>query len=174
MESRTEPQLGTTSDHQSPVERRVSLLGQWSPAIGRLSAVIASVVRALIWFVIDVVGNTIGLLVAWAVLPKFQINAESFVIAVLIFTAVEMLVEPFLRQMTLDGARALRGSVALVATFIGLVITDVLSTGLHIQGVSTWIFATVVVWLATLVAGLILPLFLFRRALDARGGHRRR
>ncbi len=95
-------------------------------------------------------------------------------IAVLIFTAVEMLVEPFLRQMTLDGARALRGSVALVATFIGLVITDVLSTGLHIQGVSTWIFATVVVWLATLIAGLILPLFLFRRALDARGGHRRR
>jgi putative membrane protein len=61
-----------------------------------------------------------------------------------------------------------------VATFIGLVITDVLSTGLHIQSVSTWTFATVVVWLATLVAGLILPMFLFRRALDACGGHRRR
>ena len=131
-------------------------------------------VRALIWFVIDLVGNTIGLLVAWAVLPKFQINAESFVIAVLIFTVVETLVEPFLRQMAIESATALRGSVALVATFVGLLITDILSTGLHIRGVSTWIFATVIVWLATLVAGLILPLFLFRKALDARGGHRRR
>ncbi len=131
-------------------------------------------VRALIWFVIDLVGNTIGLLVAWAVLPKFEINAESFVIAVLIFTVVETLVEPFLRQMAIESATALRGSVALVATFIGLLITDILSTGLHIRGVSTWIFATVIVWLATLVAGLILPLFLFRKALDARGGHRRR
>ena len=130
-------------------------------------------VRLLIWFVIDLVANTVGLLVAWAVLPKFEINAESFVVAVLIFTAVEMLVEPLLRQMAMESARALRGSVALAATFIGLVITDILSMGLHIHGATTWISATVIVWLATLLAGLILPLFLFRRALDARGGHRR-
>ena len=66
--------------------------------------------RVLIWFVIDVVGNTIGLLVGWAVLSNFQINAESFVIAVLIFTVAKTLVWPFLRQTAIESATALRGA----------------------------------------------------------------
>jgi uncharacterized membrane protein YvlD (DUF360 family) len=131
-------------------------------------------VRMVIWGVIDLVGNAIGLLVAWALLPRLHLNAGSFVIAVVIFTVVELVVEPLLRQMALNSARALRGSVALIATFVGLLVTDVLSSGLHIDGVSTWLLATVIVWLAALLAGLILPLFLFRRTLDAHGGHVRR
>ena len=131
-------------------------------------------VRMMVWGVIDLVANAVGLLIAWIFLPRFHINAGSFVIAVVIFTVVEMVVEPLLRQMALNGARALRGSVALIATFVGLLITDVITSGLHVSGVSTWLFATVIVWLVTLVAGLILPLFLFRKTLDARGGHTRR
>jgi hypothetical protein len=134
---------------------------------------IAFMIRALAWGVIHLLANTVGLLVAWAVLPKFGINAGSFVIAVLIFTVVEVIVEPLLRQMAINGARALRGSVALVATLVGLIVTDLVSSGLHIQGLSTWIFATVIVWLATLLATLVLPLFVLRKTLDARGGHRR-
>ena len=131
-------------------------------------------VRALLWGVIHLLSNTIGLLIAWAVLSGFHIDASAFIIAVLIFTVVETLAEPLLRQMAFNSARALQGSVALITTLIGLIVTDVLSKGLTIDGLSTWVFATLIVWITTLVAELVLPLFVLRRALDEHGGHRRR
>jgi hypothetical protein len=45
-----------------------------------------------------------------------------------------------------------------------LLITDVVSDGLSIEGVGTWLLATVIVWLGTLLAGVILVrLFLEER-----------
>jgi hypothetical protein len=54
--------------------------------------------------------------------------------------------------------------VALVATFIGLVVTSLLSDALTIDGVVTWIAATVIVWLGGLIAGLLVPLFVVKKA----------
>jgi uncharacterized membrane protein YvlD (DUF360 family) len=137
-------------------------------------AVLVHVIRALIWGLIHLISNTVGLLIAWAVLPDFHINLTSFIIAVLIFTVVETLIQPLLRQMAITSVRALQGSVALVTTLVGLIVTDLLSTGLSIQGLTTWILATIIVWLATLLAELILPVLFFKRILDEHGGHRRR
>jgi hypothetical protein len=131
-------------------------------------------VRALLWGVIHLIANALGLLIAWIVLPRFHINAESFIIAVVIFTVVEVVAEPLLRQMAINSMAAIRGSVALITTLVGLIITDILSTGLSIDGLSTWIFATLIVWLATLLAELVLPLFVLRKTLDEHGGHRRK
>jgi len=58
--------------------------------------------------------------------------------------------------------------VALVTTFVGLLVTDTLSDGLNISGISTWIIASLIVWLCSLVAGLILPLVLFKKAVEKR------
>ena len=63
---------------------------------------------------------------------------------------------------------ALTGGVALVTTFVGLLVTDTLSDGLNVSGISTWIMASLIVWLCALLAGVILPLFLFKKALDTR------
>ena len=43
-----------------------------------------------------------------------------------------------------------------MTTFLALLITDLLSDGLSIEGASTWLLATVIVWLGTLLAGVIL------------------
>jgi hypothetical protein len=43
------------------------------------------------------------------------------------------------------------GIIALVTTFVILLITDLLSDGLNITGVTDWILATVIVWLATVL-----------------------
>jgi len=40
--------------------------------------------------------------------------------------------------------------------------------GKHITGVTTWVLATLIVWLAALLAGLLLPVILVRRAVDDR------
>jgi hypothetical protein len=47
--------------------------------------------------------------------------------------------------------RPLLGIVALVTTFVVLLVTDLLSDGLSIEGAADWILATVIVWLATLL-----------------------
>jgi uncharacterized membrane protein YvlD (DUF360 family) len=134
-----------------------------------------SVIRLLISAGIRLLANTIGLLVATAVLDGMTIDAASFIVAVIIFTVVEVVFEPMLRQMAMRSAQALMGSVSLIITFVGLLVTSLVSDGLQITGLSTWVLATIIVWLAALVAGLVLPLILVKRAVsDRRDGSGRR
>lgn len=122
----------------------------------------------LIAFGIRLLANAVGLLVAAWILPDLTVSGAAFVIAVVIFTVVEAIADPFITKIALSHAPALRGSVALLATFVGLVITAWLSDGLDISGASTWLFATLIVWLASLVAGLLLPLILVKKAVRER------
>lgn len=119
-------------------------------------------VRMLISAAIHLLANAIGLLVASLLLDDMEVSGAAFVIAVVIFTLVEVLVEPLFRQMAMKNVQALQGGVALVATFVGLLITSLISDGLEINGAVTWILATVIVWLAALLAALILPVFLVK------------
>jgi uncharacterized membrane protein YvlD (DUF360 family) len=124
------------------------------------------VIRLIVRTLVAVVANAIGLLVAAAVLDGFHLNASGFVLAVIIFTVVFALMQPFLiSQMRGRATRAL-GGVALIATFVSLLITDLLSDGLNIDGVGTWIAATVIVWLAALLAAFILPFLGLRKYLE--------
>jgi putative membrane protein len=132
------------------------------------------VVRLLARAVLYLIANSIGLLIAASVLDDMTLDGGAFVIAVLIFSAIEILTEPLLRQIAVTSAPVLLGSVALIATFIGLVLTTVISDGLSIDGAWTWVLATIIVWLATLLAGILLPLILFKKVLaENRGGSMR-
>lgn len=127
-------------------------------------------IRMLTSAAVYLVANAIGLLVAAAVLDDVTIDGTAFVLAVVIFTVVEVVIQPLITQIAVRHSRALMGSSALVATLVGLVVTDVVSEGLSISGALTWVLATVIVWAAGLVAGLVLPaLFLKRAATDTRG-----
>jgi uncharacterized membrane protein YvlD (DUF360 family) len=124
------------------------------------------VIRLIVRTLVAVAANAIGLLVAAAVLDGFRLNASGFVLAVIIFTVVFALMQPFLiSQMRGRAGRAL-GGVALIATFLALLITDLLSDGLNIEGVGTWIAATVIVWLAAVLAAFILPFLGLKKYLE--------
>jgi hypothetical protein len=45
-----------------------------------------------------------------------------------------------------------------------MLITD----GLRITGIGTWVMATLITWLATVVGSLILPRFLFKEVLGSK------
>lgn len=127
-------------------------------------------IRLLASACLHLIANAIGLIIAELILsPEFTINATSFVTATLIFTAVEVVAGPLLISISIRNLPALTGGIALVTTFVGLLVTDTLSDGLNISGISTWIMASLIVWLCALLAGVILPLFLFKKALDTRG-----
>ncbi len=68
-------------------------------------------------------------------------------VSVLLFTAVEVLLGPFVLKMAVQYAPALRGGIALVTTFLGLLVTTWLTDGLRIEGITTWVLAPLIVWL---------------------------
>lgn len=121
-------------------------------------------IRMLISAVVYLVANAVGLLVADALLDDVSIDGAAFVLAVVIFTIVEVVIQPLVTQIAMRHSRALLGSSALIATLVGLVVTTVVSDGLSISGALTWVLATVIVWAAALVAGLILPAIFVKKA----------
>jgi uncharacterized membrane protein YvlD (DUF360 family) len=124
-------------------------------------------IRLLIRMAIAVVANAVGLLVAAALLDDVHVNAGSFFVAVLIFTVVFALMQPFLVSQFRRNRAAL-GGVALIATLVSLIVTDLLSDGFSIDGVVAWIAATVIVWLGALLAAFILPFLGLRKYLEER------
>ena len=123
-------------------------------------------VRLLASAVLHLIGNAIGLVVASLILSGFSINGAAFVIALLIFTVVEVVMGPLITKIALKNAPSLLGGIALVTTFVGLLVTDIVSSGLSISGATTWILATLIVWLGALIAGILLPLVLFRKVMQ--------
>ena len=121
-------------------------------------------IRMLISFGIRLLANAVGLIVANLVLDDMELNASGFIIAVLIFTVAQLILQPLIVKIAMTNAQALMGATALVTTLVGLIITDLISDGLSITGFVTWCLATVIVWAAALVAGLILPLILVKKA----------
>ena len=113
-------------------------------------------VRTLIKIALTIAGNAIGLFVASLLLDGFHLKVDGFLIALIIFTVAELLIEPLIEKLFTQHAEKLRMLTALVTTFLALLVTDLISDGLNIEGAGTWILATVIVWLGTLLAGVIL------------------
>ena len=96
------------------------------------------------------------------------LDVTGFVVAVIVFTIAFALLQPFLVVQARNPFPAAIGGIALVATFVSLVITVAISDGISISGVVTWIAATFIVWLAALLAMFILPFFGLKKYLDER------
>jgi putative membrane protein len=127
-------------------------------------------IRLLVSFVIQLAANALGLLVADWVLDDVKVSGPAFLVAVVIFTVVYAIAQPFLTQLALSKATALRGATALVATLIGLIITSLVSDGLSISGGLTWIEATVIVWIVSLIGVLILPMIFVKKKVEEKRG----
>ena len=124
--------------------------------------------RILIRVGLSLAGNAIGLLVASLLLDKMDVSGAAFLIAVVIFTVLTAVIEPLIVKLTSSKAEALEGGSALITTLLALIITALLSDGLNIDGVGTWILATVIVWIVTLIAGVVLARFVIKSAAEAK------
>lgn len=124
-------------------------------------------IRFLISTAIALVASAIGLLVADWVLDDMSVGMSGFILAVVIFTVTTAIINPFIMKMTMKKAQALLGASALITTFVGLLVTKILSDSLQIRGADTWLFATLIVWLASLLAAVIIPIILVKRGVQA-------
>jgi uncharacterized membrane protein YvlD (DUF360 family) len=112
-------------------------------------------------------GNALGLIVAAWLLDDMALGASGFIIAVALFTLVEVIVQPLIVKISLSSAAALAGSSALIATLVGLIVTNIVSDSMSIKGFVTWLLATVIVWGVSMLGAFLLPLIFLRNRRDA-------
>lgn len=125
-------------------------------------------IRLMASTVIELAANAVGLLVAAWLLPGFTISVSGFLWVIAIFTAARFILAPLIFKLSFKYVRAITGGIALVTTFVGLLVTTWLTDGLQIAGFSTWVIATLVVWLFGVIAILVLPLVIFKKVLAER------
>jgi hypothetical protein len=122
-------------------------------------------IRFLLRIAIFLGSSAIGLLVAAWLVPGVSVSAWGFITAVVIFAVAQAILSPFFLKMASRYASAFLGGIGLVSTLIALILASVLTHGLTIRGIGSWIAATVVVWLVTAAATVVLPaLFIKKKA----------
>jgi hypothetical protein len=123
-------------------------------------------IRFLISAAVWLGASAVGLIIAVIALPDMSIDVTSFIEIVVIFAILQALLTPFMMKMAAGQARALLGGAGLFATLIALIITKLISSGLHITGLGTWVLAAVIIWIAGMIASWLLPFLLVRNAVD--------
>lgn len=114
------------------------------------------------------VGNAAGVGLASLILgPGFRLSVMSFLLAVVIFTAIEAAAKPLLEKAANRWVPQIIGSLSLLAVFVGLKVTQLLMPDMVISGISNWLAATLIVWLVSLIVQIFLPMFLFKAAKPA-------
>ncbi len=104
----------------------------------------------------SLVGIAIGIIVSSAVLSKFSIDATAVVEATLVFWLVHLVVQLVaLRVLVHEPSVALAGLLALASTIVALIIVNAIVSGLKIHGFQTYVFATLIIWVATSISDTI-------------------
>ena len=120
-------------------------------------------IRFLLRLVVFLGSSAIGLLVAALLVRGVTVRPLGFIIAVVVFTVAQAILAPFFLKMASRYASAFLGGIGLVSTLAALVLASVLTDGLSITGIGSWVAATVVVWLITALATLLLPMLILKK-----------
>ena len=100
---------------------------------------------------------------------EFSLPAAALLTATLIFAVIQAILSPFFVKATNGGA--FLGGVGLISTFVSLWLTTLIVDSFVISGGwTTWLAATVIVWLITAAATWIFALIFIRNRREERRG----
>ena len=99
----------------------------------------------------------IGLLVAAWVVPRVSLSVSGFIVAVVVFSVVQAILSVLILKLPHEYASLLLGGAGLALTLVALILASVLTHGLTIHGIASWMATTVVVWLVTTIGAISLP-----------------
>jgi hypothetical protein len=120
-------------------------------------------------------GAAAGLVVSDAVLSDLSMSATALVEATVVFWLVHLAVQFLaLRVLIRQPSVALAGLLAIGSTIVSLVVVNVVVPGLHVHGPSTYLFATLIIWLTTALADFVGQRMIRERRLDRREERRNR
>jgi len=99
----------------------------------------------------------IGLLVAAWVVPGVSLSLSGFIVAVVVFSVAQAILSLLILKLPHGYASLLLGGTGLALTIVALSLASVLTHGLTIRGIASWVATTVVAWLVTTVGAISLP-----------------
>jgi hypothetical protein len=99
----------------------------------------------------------IGLLVAAWVVPGVSLSLSGFVVAVVAFSVAQAMLLLLILKLPHGYASLLLGGIGLALTIVALSLASLLTHGLTIRGIASWVATTAVVWLVTTVGAISLP-----------------
>ena len=104
---------------------------------------------------ISAAANAAALAVAAFFFDRFDIRFGWFVVAVILFTALTVVLRGVVISTVNRFARGYTIAGGLVLTWLGLLLTDLVvpASGFSIEGVGTWIGVTLIVWAAGIAFG---------------------
>jgi hypothetical protein len=104
---------------------------------------------------ISAAANAASLALAAWIFDRFDIEFGWFVVAVVLFTALTVVLRGIVISTVNRFARGYTIAGGLVLTWLGLLLTDwvVPASGFAIEGVGTWIAVTLIVWAAGVAYG---------------------
>ena len=130
-------------------------------------------IRFLIRTAIFFIAAFIAIIVADILLPGFSVSGWwAYVTVALIYGVIQGLMEPFIHQVTKRNAPMFTGGVGIISAFVALGLTNLISGALTIDGITTWILAAVIVWLAGALAAFVLPLIFVKNRVQERRSER--
>ncbi len=106
------------------------------------------------------IANAVGLLAAVFLFTGFVIDPLSFIVAVAVFSVALAVLGPLITKLSANRFPQIMGGIALVTIFAGLFVTDLIMPGMSIGGFVNWVGATLVVWIFSLVASVVLQKYL--------------
>jgi hypothetical protein len=104
----------------------------------------------------------IGLLAAASIVPRVSLSVPGFIVAVLAFAVTQAILSLSILKLPHQYASLLLGGSGLALTIVALMLASVLTHGLTIDGMASWLATTVVVWLETTIGAITLPELLIR------------
>lgn len=124
--------------------------------------------KLVVQFVVSLAVNAVALLIAAIALDRFTISELAFPVTVIIFTVVGFVARPVIEAMIEKHAQIVASFVGLAAAFVTLLVTDLVTDKLQIEGIGTWVVASLVIWLGRLLADIVLTKRLTERMLGDR------
>lgn len=106
--------------------------------------------KFLLGWLLGLGANAIALILCWLLFPGFHLNWNGFIVALIIFAILSSILTWFIFKFLFRNAGSIVALTGLLSTFFALLITDLLSTGLDIDGFWTWVWSTLLIWIVSM------------------------
>ena len=107
-------------------------------------------------FASSLVGIAVGILISAVALGDMSISASGLIEAALLFWIVHIIVSFIaLRILVRQPSIAMAGLLALGATIVSLIIVNLIIGGMKIHGPGTYVVATLIIWICTVIGDAV-------------------
>jgi hypothetical protein len=104
----------------------------------------------------SLVGIAAGIILSVALLSDFSASTTGVVEATIVFWIVHIIVNFFaVKVLIRQPSVAVAGLLALASTIVSLIVVNIIVSDVSISGVTSYVLATLIIWITTAAADVI-------------------